>query len=214
MTRKSDQAVIEANHDLDKLADETQKVLDELQKIEKEQNKRIAKLEGQLGNLQYFSETSPEQLREELIVGIRKLGEKVNGAIKKINERFDNFATEVYKRIDENAPPDKSDAPEDEEKKFGELKENALLDADDFEVVPKEAIKNLTELLKKQTRAIHGLKERHEFLIRDLENRVKSLDKDKSELEEFIEKKSNKIFRLVMIAFVLIVIVFILTQIF
>jgi len=56
-----------------------------------------------LGQLQtqidQVSAMSPEKLREELISGIRMLGDRVSKAISEINERIDSFTDEIHSQV-------------------------------------------------------------------------------------------------------------------
>jgi len=100
----------------------------------------IAQLHTRLAE---FSNASPEKLREELIAGIRLLGERVSRAIHDLNERMNNFSTEIQShssRASEMPSPMEEKPPDQEGGEFTDLKESKLFDMTDYEVVPRDEI--------------------------------------------------------------------------
>lgn len=146
-----------------------------------------------------FSQFSPEKLREELITGIRLLGERVSKAIQEMNDRFENFSREFQsQRNTETQLPVvlESPNPADESKSFAELKEVELTDVTDCEIVPRDAIKKLTDLFKKQSLAIKNFIDKHESQLSSFENLLKTYDEENARLLELLDKRVKRNFRI------------------
>lgn len=147
-----------------------------------------------------FSQFSPEKLREELITGIRLLGERVSRAIHEMNDRFENFSREWQsQRSTETQLPvvvEQSPNLDNENKSFAELKEVDLADVTDCEIVPRDAIKKLTDLFKKQSLAIKNFIDKHESQLSSFENLLKTYDEENARLLELLDKRVKRNFRI------------------
>lgn len=155
-----------------------------------------------------FSQFSPEKLREELITGIRLLGERVSKAIHEMNDRFENFSREFQSQrsIETQVPVLVAPANQaDENQSFAELKEVDLANVTDCEIVPRDAIKKLTDLFKKQSLAIKNFIEKHESQLSSFENLLKTYDEENGRLLELLDKRVKRNFRISIGAVLLII---------
>lgn len=166
----------------------------------------------ELGQLQeqivQLSKISPEKLREELIGGIRMLGDRVSKAIADINERIDNFTEDIHSKINnssENSYADIVAESDQENDDFAVLKESKLLDVNDFEIVPREAIKRLTELFKKQSAAVKSFIGKHEQKVQDFERLLKTYDDENTRLLELLDRRVKKNFLISMAAIIFVI---------
>lgn len=174
----------------------------------------IAQLQTRLAE---FSNTSPEKLREELIAGIRLLGERVSKAIQDINERMNNFATEIQSHAsaasERSRPPEEK--PTDQEGgEFTDLKESSLFDMTDYEVVPRDAIQKLTDLFRKQSSAIKSFIEKHESRLSGFENLLKTYDEENTRLLELLDKRVKRNFRISIGAIIFVILCAVLSRLF
>ncbi len=173
-----------------------------------EYGRRLESLEQLQEQISQVSTMSPEKLREELISGIRMLGDRVSKAIADINERIDNFTDEVHAQVNNtnrNSYPDAESAPDQENEDFASLKESKLLDVNDFEVVPREAIKRLTELFKKQSAAVKKFIGEHEKKIQDFERLLKTYDDENTHLLELLDRRVKRNFLISMGAIIIVI---------
>jgi len=188
--------------------------LNQLLEEHADSREKIAQLEQQLSRL---SQDTPEKLRSELITGIRMLGDRVSKAIEEINERIDNFTNEIYARVNATTEEDKaSDEPaaaEDDEG-FASLKESALLDVDDYEVVPRKALKKLTELFRRQSASVRSFVEQHEQKIQEFEQLLRTYDEENTRLLELLDRRVKRNFLISMGAIALVVIGSVIVHIF
>ena len=182
-----------------------------------EYGRRLETLEQLQEQISQVSTMSPEKLREELISGIRMLGDRVSKAIADINERIDNFTDEVHTQVNNtnrNSYPDAESAPNQEDEDFASLKESKLLDENDFEVVPREAIKRLTELFKKQSTAVKKFIGENEQKIQDFERLLKTYDDENTHLLELLDRRVKRNFLISMGAIIVVILGMIALRIF
>jgi gas vesicle protein len=173
-----------------------------------EYGRRLETLEQLQEQISQVSTMSPEKLREELISGIRMLGDRVSKAIADINERIDNFTDEVHAQVNNtnrNSYADAESAPNQENEDFASLKESKLLDENDFEVVPREAIKRLTELFKKQSAAVKKFIGENEQKIEDFERLLKNYDDENTHLLELLDRRVKRNFLISMGAIIIVI---------
>jgi hypothetical protein len=187
-------------------------------------NQTLEEHERRLEELGQFQEQvaqlkkiSPENLREELVGGIRMLGERVSKAIADINERIDNFTNEIHTQVSNingNSYADTEGASDQENEDFASLKESKLLDVNDFEVVPREAIKRLTELFKKQSSAVKSFIGKHEQKILEFEQLLKTYDNENTHLLELLDRRIKRNFLISMAAIIVVILCSIALRIF
>jgi archaellum component FlaC len=176
--------------------------------------KELGQLKEQIDQL---SQISPEKLREELIGGIRMLGERVSKAIADINERIDNFTDEIHAKVNSvnRISDNNSDGTSNQEgDDFATIKESKLLDVNDFEIVPREAIKRLTELFKKQSAAVKCFIGENEKKIQDFEQLLKTYDDENTRLLELLDRRVKRNFFISMAAIIFVILCSIAMRIF
>ncbi len=181
---------------------------DKLNQTLDEHRRRLEELGQFQEQVIQLKKISPENLREELVDGIRMLGERVSKAISDINDRIDNFTNEIHTQIsniDGNSYADAGAASDQENEDFASLKESKLLDVNDFEVVPREAIKRLTELFKKQSSAVKSFIGKHEQKIQDFELLLKTYDDENTHLLELLDRRVKRNFLISMAAIVVVI---------
>jgi hypothetical protein len=182
-----------------------------------EYGRRLESLEQLQEQISQVSTMSPEKLRDELISGIRMLGDRVSKAIEDINERIDNFTDEVHAQVNNtnrNSYPEAENAPDQENEDFASLKESKLLDVNDFEIVPREAIKRLTELFKKQSTAVKSFIGKHEQKIQDFEQLLKTYDDENTHLLELLDRRVKRNFLISMATIIFVILCSIALRIF
>lgn len=182
-----------------------------------EHGRRLEEL-GQLqAQVAQLSKITPEKLREELIGGIRMLGDRVSKAIADINERIDNFTEEIHAQINNingNSYADVEEVSDQENDDFAALKESKLIEVNDFEIVPREAIKRLTELFKKQSSAVKNFIGKHEQKIQDFEQLLKTYDDENTRLLELLDRRVKRNFLISMAAIIFVILCSIALRIF
>ena len=75
----------------DQFKENNKKAAKELNNLRKEIGTSRKETQQLLKQVSAFAETSPSEIREELINGIRMLGERVSSVINEINQRIDDF---------------------------------------------------------------------------------------------------------------------------
>lgn len=187
---------------------------DKLNQVLQEHGRRL----DEIGQVQgQFSDTSPENLREELITGIRMLGERVSKTIEDINERINNFTNEIQSQInliDKEPDAIEGEASNHDEDEFASLKESNLFEMSDFEIVPREAIKKLTELFRKQSSAIKNFIEKHEGRVQEFERVLRTYDEENTRLLELLDRRVKRNFVISMGAIIIVILCSILMRIF
>ncbi len=138
---------------------------------------------------------SPEKLREELITGIRMLGERVTKAIAEMKSQMDQFTKEIQQKISQQSSDAEGTASALDaggNDAFAALKESKLLDANDFEIVPREAIQRLTDLFKKQSAAVKNYIQKHEERIQEFEKILKVYDEENTRLLDLLNRRIKR----------------------
>jgi len=169
----------------------------------------IAELRGK-----YFS---PEKLREELITGIRMLGDRVSKAIEEMNERIDNFSDEFQEKtsfINKELNTRDVKLPDQDNKEFASLKESNLFDVNEYEIVPREAVNKLTELYKKQSTAMKNFIEKHENRISEFDQFLRNYEEENTRLLELLDRRVKRNFVISIAAVIIILLGSIAIQIF
>lgn len=181
---------------------------DTINQIVEEHGRRLEEMEQLKGQFSQPSDFSPKKLREELIGGIRMLGERVSKIIEDINKRIDNFSGEIEGKInaynEQLMPEGEVPAIQDSED-FASLKESKLVDASEFEVVPRKAIGKLTELFKKQSTGVKSFIEKHEQKMQGFEKLLKSYDEENTHLLELLDRRVKRNFLISMVAVIIVI---------
>jgi len=181
MTRNFENDVIELNQEIEKLTEDTQSIINEFKKTQEEQQNRLQQIEKRLEKLAEFEKITPTQLRQELINGIRLLGERVSQVVKDVNDRFEKLAEEVRQkadRIGDKNPEEKKDS-DSEQQGFGKIKESKLLEIDEYDVVPRDTLKKVLEISRKQSEVIKDFIRQQELKIQELEKKLEEQNKTK-----------------------------------
>jgi len=181
MTRNFENDVIELNQEIEKLTEDTQSIINEFKKTQEEQQNRLQQIEKRLEKLAEFEKITPTQLRQELINGIRLLGERVSQVVKDVNDRFEKLAEEVRQkadRIGDKNPEEKKDS-DSEQQGFGKIKESKLLEIDEYDVVPRDTLKKVLEISRRQSEVIKDFIRQQELKIQELEKKLEEQNKTK-----------------------------------
>ena len=181
MTRNFENDVIELNQEIEKLTEDTQSIINEFKKTQEEQRNRLQQIEKRLEKLAEFAKITPTQLRQELINGIRLLGERVSQVVKDVNDRFEKLAEEVRQkadRIGDKNPEEKKDS-DSEQQGFGKIKESKLLEIDEYDVVPRDTLKKVLEISRRQSEVIKDFIRQQELKIQELEKKLEEQNKTK-----------------------------------
>ncbi|UCE08102.1 MAG: hypothetical protein JSW07_08780 [bacterium] len=181
---------------------------DQLNQLLEAHGWRLDEMEQLQGKLSQFSNISPEKLRDELISGIRILGDRVSKAIEDIHERIDNFTNEIQTKIstsNEDAYSGEGESSDQENEEFASLKEFKLLDVNDYEIVPRKAIKKLTDLFKKQSSGVKNIIEKHEQRIQEFERLLKTYDEENTHLLELLDRRVKRNFLISMVAVIVVI---------
>lgn len=204
---------------LDEFKDDVQNSLEEfrdahasqrehIQSIEQKIFAEMHQLKNQIHELQQkldaLTADTPQQLREELINGIRMLGERVSNAIAEMNQRLENLANEMTAKASPATPAQNLSEGESNEAEFASLKESDLFEKVDFEIVPNKAIQRLTELFKKQSEVVRKFVEKHEQKIFEFDYLLRTYDEENTRLLELLDKRVNRNFRISTIAIILV----------
>jgi len=181
---------------------------DTINQIVEEHGRRLEEMEQLKGQFSQHSNFSPEKLREELVGGIRMLGERVSKIIEDINKRMDNFSGEIEEKIytyNEQLVPDGELPANQGGEDFASLKESKLVDASEFEVVPRKAIGKLTELFKKQSTGVKSFIEKHEQKMQGFEKLLKTYDEENTHLLELLDRRVKRNFFISMVAVIIVI---------
>lgn len=175
-----------------------------LARLREDYNLRLNKMEQLCEQLTPQTNMSSEHLRDELINGIRMLGERVSKAITDINQRMESLTNDIAaKTLIPNPVENPPDSEQDGEQ-FASLKESDLFDKVDFEIVPSKAIKKLTEAFKKQSEVVRKFVEKHEQRVFEFEHHLRTYDEENTRLLELLDKRVKQNFRFSMIAIMLV----------
>ncbi|NOZ60336.1 MAG: hypothetical protein GXO74_01505 [Calditrichaeota bacterium] len=178
MPRSGQEEDILAVQNSEKLVKELRGQIKELQTLQKKQQTQIRALESKIARFPDLSKFSPEKLRQELIEGIRLLGERVTQAVQEINRRHEDFSEEIARKFEEIQTTDKeniSRQKEEPESGIAPLKESRLLNEEDFEIVPRDAIQRLIELSRQQAAAVKKIIDEQEQKVADLEKKIEGM---------------------------------------
>jgi len=158
--------------------------------VQNQYAQRLDVVEKKIDSISQFSDLTPDKLREELIAGIRMLGERVSKAMSDINGRFENLTASIPKQPAMEPIPLK----EPVEAAFAPIKESGLLENTEFELVPRDAVKRLSDLFKKQSSAIKSFIDKQESKLTEFESLLRTYDKENSMLLELLEKRVKRNF--------------------
>lgn len=184
-----------------------------LTQLREEYTHRLNKIEQLCEQLTPQTNITPVQLREELINGIRMLGERVSKAITDINQRIESFTSDVASKKSLSHPVENPSSSEPNSEEFASLKESDLFDKVDFEIVPNKAINKLTELFKKQSEVVRKFVEKHEQRIFEFEHLLRTYDEENTRLLELLDKRVNRNFRISSIAIILVIVLLVILKI-
>ncbi len=176
---------------------------EKLSEIQEEHGRRLDEIEKSFDGISQFKELTPEKLREELIAGIRMLGERVSKAISEINTRFENFSN----TLSSDSAEEPRQISESDPESFAPIKESNLFDMTKFEVVPRDAVTKLTALFKKQTSAIKNFIEKQELKLAEFEELIKTYDEENTRLLELLDKRVKRNFRISMGAVIAVIVI-------
>jgi hypothetical protein len=176
-----------------------------LAQLREEYSLRFNEIEQLCKQLTPQSGITPEHLREELINGIRMLGERVSRAIADINQRMESLSNDIVSKASQ--PNTVENPPESDQNgaEFASLKESDLFEKVDFEIVPNKAINKLTELFKKQSEVVRKFVEKHEQRVFEFEHLLRTYDEENTRLLELLDKRVNRNYRISIIAIMLVV---------
>ena len=190
---------------------------DKLKQYMEEHGFRLSEIAELRGKLSQLSNFSPEKLREELITGIRMLGDRVSKAIEEMNDRIDNFSDEFQEKtsfINKELNTRDVKLPDQDNKEFASLKESNLFDVNEYEIVPREAVNKLTELYKKQSTAMKNFIEKHENRISEFDQFLRNYEEENTRLLELLDRRVKRNFVISIAAVIIILLGSIAIQIF
>jgi len=190
---------------------------DKLKQYMEEHGFRLSEIAELRGKLSQLSNFSPEKLREELITGIRMLGDRVSKAIEEMNERIDNFSDEFQEKtsfINKELNTRDVKLPDQDNEEFASLKESNLFDVNEYEIVPREAVNKLTELYKKQSTAMKNFIEKHENRISEFDQFLRNYEEENTRLLELLDRRVKRNFVISIAAVIIILLGSIAIQIF
>ena len=173
-------------------------------------NDRISQLEQNYTN--NSSDQAADELREELIEGIRLIGKRVTKAVSQMNERFDKF-TETIKQTTPTQTPatdvQKDEQQELEDTNFGNIKDGNVKN---YELISKTNIAQLAKLFRKQSDSIKKIIEIQQQKFFDYESQLKSINDEAEKTQREFDKKIKQNFLISVggIGLLLIIIIFIL----
>ncbi len=212
MARKMQSEVVELKPEVSRFSEETRLLLVEIQKLQGQQQKRLAEIEERLQSLP-AAEMNPAELRQELIKGIHLLGEKVAAALKKMDERLNAFSQEVDGKLAQIEVTPKAEDKKEPVEQFGNLKENQLLEESDFEIVPRDAINRLLDLTKRQALAIKKYIDEREQHLNEIDKKIKQAEEKYSSFQKLVSQKVKQNFVISMALVVVAILVFLLIKI-
>ena len=191
---------------------DNKKTLKELKALQIEIDTIKKESSALLDKFSAFSDTTSSEIREELAHGIELVGDRVSTAINELNEKMDGFSNRIDEKIEEMVAVEKE--KQERDNPFGSLKEGELVEMDDFEVVPKDAIETLTQLFKNQTVTVKNFINKQEQKMHVLEKNHKTLDEENSQLFELINKRIKRNFRFfIYVVAIIIVLIFVISLI-
>jgi len=129
---------------------------------------------GQLSRLEQSIHRDNGSVREELVLGIRLLGERVSKALQEMDQRFQNLKNEL--ETQEQPTVAIEPAPEPDDSEFGTIKENSLIGDDKFEIVSKEHIERLKFLFDKHSQSVRTYISNQQKKIEEFEQILKKYE--------------------------------------
>jgi hypothetical protein len=198
--------------EFDKFKDNVRKYIDdtippEIESLKASQDetlKRINSFEQSLSALKFQKPENSESaneaandLREELIVGIRMIGKRVTKAVKEMDSRFKEFSEHLEAELQQTKKVDHQIETE-----FGGIKESVLVNYEQgYDIVPKNAVDKLSTLFKKQSLNINKIVEIQQEKIKGFEELLRSYDEESSKLIKRLTIKAQRNFYLAIISF-------------
>ncbi len=180
------------------------------------QSERIEQMEDLLISVESnSSEKKYEQVRTELIGGLKMLGERVGEAIKNMDDRFEKLRQDMQHAVPEQVSPENQQdtlpaeqRAENESIPFGDVKESSLLQiGEEFEIIPKNSIQDLGAMFRKHAENMKFFLNEHEEKLLGVDHLLKAYEEECSaEIAELKRKsKRNFIFSLAGIILVAII---------
>jgi hypothetical protein len=130
-----------------------------------------------------------QKLRDELVDGLRILGERVSGAIQDMENRF-----EEYQEKHLSAEPSSEEIelePVEDEGDFGSLREPAIVEEEAYEVISKANVARLAEAFRKQSESINAIADQHQqkftFYEHQMDARDQNVDSRLTKLEQLVK---------------------------
>lgn len=179
----------------EKFTDETER----LNRLHQQQSERIEQLEDILISVEKKADdTRYDQIRSELIEGLKMLGQRVGEAIEKIENRFEKLKQELPQKTAEQETSDlteEQDGMEETRTEFGDVKESSLLQAgEEFEVVPKNSISDLGEMFRKHAENMKFYLQEHEEKLLSVDHLLKVYEEECSAEIAILKRKSKLYF--------------------
>ncbi|MBN2012527.1 hypothetical protein JW960_24580 [candidate division KSB1 bacterium] len=153
-------------------------------------------------------DNTTRQLRNELLDGLRMLGERVSRAIQEMESRFEAFQTSHASSEQNELNPSESisetrtmepvvnesnstdeNTNDSADTEFGSLKEPALAQNDKFEIITKSNVAKLAELFRKQSESIKRIVEVHQQKFTFYEHQLTARDEISEDRFRVIEKR-------------------------
>lgn len=177
------------NYVIDIIENQVQANIENLTKLQNENSNRLTEIEQTINA--NIPPNTTEELREELIVGIRMLGKRVSKAIKDMENRFNEFAQQIHPSV-KSENNDKTSGIE-----FGAIKESTLLNhLEGYEIIPKDAVDKLTQLFRKQSLSVKKFIDSQQAKIKEFEQLLKTYDEQNTKLFEMLNNKAKRNFRM------------------
>jgi len=195
-----------------KFKDDNKNTIKEISSLKKEAETFRKETQKVLEKLSTFAGTSPKEIREELVSGVRMLGERVSAAISEMDKRINDFSQQISKKIEEITDKN-TESQKEKDEPFGSLKEGELFDADDFEIVPKDALKKLTLLFKHQSKAVKNFIDKHEKRMLGLEKKLEVYDEENTRLFELLNRRILRNFRFSLFVIIVLLMIIVILKI-
>ena len=184
----------------------TEKFTGEMGRIDemfKRQSERIEQMEDILISVESnSSEKKYEQVRNELIAGLKMLGERVGEAIKNMDERFEKLRQEIQIPAPEQVTSEDSQdtstetiEDENESAQFNDVKESSLIQiGEEFEIVPKNSIQDLGEMFRKHAENMKFYLTEQEEKLLAVDHLLKAYEEDCNNEIVALKRKSKRNF--------------------
>lgn len=160
--------------------------------IQEDHIKKINEFEQKLSELKSGESEekneSIDELREELIIGIRMIGKRVTKAVKEMENRFKEFTDQV-----QDFSHQQKKVSNQIENEFGNIKESILVNYEKgYDIIPKNSVERLLQLFKKQSTNMNKIIEVQQEKITDFEQLLKGYDEESSKLMERLNNKAKR----------------------